>query len=70
MTMRAVIAGSTGLIGRNQAFNIVNGDIFRWRWHWPRVAVDFRIEAAPYRGRLIRSWQMRDRPGGWPAARL
>jgi len=35
--MRAVIAGSTGLIGRNQAFNIVNGDIFRWRWHWPRL---------------------------------
>jgi nucleoside-diphosphate-sugar epimerase len=34
--------------GRNQAFNIVNGDIFRWRWLWPRLAADFGIEAAGY----------------------
>jgi nucleoside-diphosphate-sugar epimerase len=34
--------------GRNQAFNIVNGDIFRWRWLWPKLAADFEIEAAPY----------------------
>ena len=37
--------------GRDQAFNIVNGDIFRWRWLWPRLAADFGIEAAPYPGR-------------------
>jgi nucleoside-diphosphate-sugar epimerase len=37
--------------GRDQAFNIVNGDIFRWRWLWPRLAADFGIEPAPYRGR-------------------
>ncbi|HVA47958.1 MAG TPA: SDR family oxidoreductase [Pirellulales bacterium] len=37
--------------GRNQAFNIVNGDIFRWRWLWPKLAADFGIEAAPYPGR-------------------
>ena len=37
--------------GRNQAFNIVNGDIFRWRWLWPKLAADFEIEAAPYPGR-------------------
>ena len=36
--------------GRNQAFNIVNGDIFRWRWLWPKLAADFGIEAAPYPG--------------------
>jgi nucleoside-diphosphate-sugar epimerase len=24
--------------GRNEAFNIVNGDVFRWRWMWPRLA--------------------------------
>jgi putative NAD(P)-binding protein len=38
-------------VGRNQAFNIVNGDISRWRWLWPRHAADFGIEAAPYPGR-------------------
>ena len=32
---------------RNQPFNIVNGDVFRWRWLWPKLAADFGIEAAP-----------------------
>ena len=41
---------ATSEAGRNQAFNIVNGDIFRWRWLWPRLAGDFRIDAAPYPG--------------------
>jgi hypothetical protein len=39
--------------GRNQAFNIVNGDIFRWRWLWPKLAADFGIEAAPYPDRRM-----------------
>ncbi|GBQ11396.1 SDR family oxidoreductase [Swaminathania salitolerans] len=36
--------------GRNEAFNIVNGDVFRWKWLWPRLASWFGIEAAPYPG--------------------
>ncbi len=31
---------------RNQAFNTVNGDIFRWRWLWPQLAAYFGVEAA------------------------
>jgi nucleoside-diphosphate-sugar epimerase len=31
---------------RNQAFNVVNGDVFRWRWLWPQLAAYFGIEAA------------------------
>jgi nucleoside-diphosphate-sugar epimerase len=42
---------ATSEAGRDQAFNIVNGDIFRWRWLWPRLAADFGIEPAPYPGR-------------------
>jgi nucleoside-diphosphate-sugar epimerase len=42
---------ATSEAGRNQAFNIVNGDIFRWRWLWPKLAADFGIKAAPYPGR-------------------
>jgi len=42
---------ATSDAGRNQAFNIVNGDIFRWRWLWPKLAADFGIEAALYPGR-------------------
>jgi nucleoside-diphosphate-sugar epimerase len=41
---------STSEADRNQAFNIVNGDIFRWNWLWPKLAADFGIEAAPYPG--------------------
>lgn len=31
---------------RNQAFNVVNGDVFRWRWLWPQLASYFGIEPA------------------------
>jgi nucleoside-diphosphate-sugar epimerase len=41
---------ATSEAARNQAFNIVNGDIFRWNWLWPKLAADFGIEAAPYPG--------------------
>jgi nucleoside-diphosphate-sugar epimerase len=36
---------------RNQAFNVVNGDVFRWRWMWDRLAQWFGIEADPYPGK-------------------
>ncbi len=29
----------------NQAFNVVNGEIFRWRWLWPQLAAYFDVEA-------------------------
>lgn len=35
----------------NQAFNVVNGDVFRWKWMWSRIAEWFGIEAAPFDGR-------------------
>ncbi len=35
---------------RNQAFNIVNGDVFRWSWMWSRLADWFGIEPAPFDG--------------------
>jgi nucleoside-diphosphate-sugar epimerase len=35
---------------RNQAFNIVNGDVFRWSWMWDRLAQWFGIPAASYPG--------------------
>ncbi|HEY8997190.1 MAG TPA: SDR family oxidoreductase [Edaphobacter sp.] len=30
---------------RNQAFNIVNGDVFRWSWMWQRLADWFGVKA-------------------------
>ena len=34
----------------DQAFNIVNGDVFRWQWMWTRIADWFGIDAAPFDG--------------------
>lgn len=35
---------------RDEAFNVVNGDVFRWQWMWERIAAWFAIEAAPFDG--------------------
>jgi nucleoside-diphosphate-sugar epimerase len=35
---------ATATQARNQAFNTVNGDIFRWRWLWPQLAAYFGVE--------------------------
>jgi nucleoside-diphosphate-sugar epimerase len=41
---------ATSEAGRNQDFNVVNGDIFRWKWLWPRIAAYFGVEPAAYQG--------------------
>ena len=37
---------------RNEAFNIVNGDLFRWSWLWGRLADWFGIQAAGFNGTI------------------
>lgn len=45
----------------NQAFNIVNGDVFRWKWMWARIAEWFGIEPSPFDGTVVTlEEQMRD----------
>lgn len=39
---------STSAAGANEDFNVVNGDVFRWKWLWPKLAEYFGIEAAPF----------------------
>ena len=34
----------------DQAFNVVNGDVFRWSWMWERIAGWFGLEPAPFDG--------------------
>jgi nucleoside-diphosphate-sugar epimerase len=34
----------------NEAFNVVNGDIFRWQWMWGRIANWFGLEPTPFDG--------------------
>ena len=39
---------STTPAARNQAFNVVNGDVFRWSWMWERIAGWFGVEPASF----------------------
>jgi len=41
---------STHAIAANEAFNIVNGDVFRWSWMWSRLADGFGLDSAPFDG--------------------
>ena len=36
--------------GHDQAFNIANGDAFRWRWLWPQVADHFGLQWEGFSG--------------------
>ncbi|MFD4838829.1 SDR family oxidoreductase [Achromobacter sp. NPDC058515] len=43
---------STHEQGRNEDFNVVNGDVFRWRTLWGQVAGYFGVEPAPFDGNM------------------
>lgn len=47
---RHVLWSSTEPRARNQAFNTVNGEVFRWRQLWPQVADALGVPAAEYPG--------------------
>ncbi|SEL53130.1 Nucleoside-diphosphate-sugar epimerase [Pseudoxanthomonas sp. GM95] len=52
----------------DQAFNIVNGDVFRWSWMWQRLAQWFDVEAAPFNGEVRPlEQQMADDAPHWAA---
>ena len=44
---RAMVWAATKPRSANQAFNINNGDTFRWSEMWPLIAQDFGLETAP-----------------------
>ena len=44
---RHLVWAATTPAAADQAFNVVNGDVFRWKWMWQRIATWFGIEAAP-----------------------
>jgi nucleoside-diphosphate-sugar epimerase len=41
---------STTEAAQNEAFNVVNGDVFRWSWMWGRLAGNFGLQPAPFPG--------------------
>lgn len=53
---------------RNEAFNVVNGDMFRWRWLWPQIAAYFGLESeGPPPGGAPLETRMGGAPGEWRA---
>jgi nucleoside-diphosphate-sugar epimerase len=44
---RATVWAATDERCANQAFNITNGDLFRWNELWPKIAEYFGLETAP-----------------------
>src|SRR3984957_4676045 len=47
-----LVWASTTDIAKNEAYNIVNGDIFRWNWMWPRIANWFGVEWEGFTGEV------------------
>lgn len=45
-----LVWAATTPAARNEAFNITNGDVFRWSWLWPRLAGWFDIEPSGFDG--------------------
>ena len=63
---RHLIWATTTPAARNEAFNVVNGDIFRWSWMWSRIAGWFGLEAAPFAGAgLPLERQLAGKEGEW-----
>ena len=47
---KQLVWASTTDSAKNTAFNIANGDVFRWKWLWYRLADYFGIEAVGFEG--------------------
>jgi len=50
---RHLLWASTTPAAADQAFNVVNGDVFRWNWMWGRIADWFGLEPAPFDGQVV-----------------
>ncbi|WP_034914680.1 SDR family oxidoreductase [Erwinia sp. 9145] len=47
MLAKATVWAATGTAAKNQAFNVNNGDLFRWQEMWPKIAAWFDLAVAP-----------------------
>ena len=52
MLARQLVWAADTDAARNEAFNIVNGDLFRWSWLWGKLAEWFDVPAVGFTGRV------------------
>lgn len=60
---------ATNSVAHGQAYNISNGDLFRWRWLWPQIAAYLGVEwqGPPAVGTLPLEPRMNDAAQRWNA---
>ena len=63
---RAVKWMSTAGAGRNQAFNVTDGTVFRWNRLWPRIAELYGLKVGAVRPLKLGLW-MSDKAAMWDA---
>lgn len=61
---RAIKWMSTSENGRNQAFNVTDGTVFRWERLWPRIARFYGMEVGQVRPLNLHVW-MADKDAAW-----
>ena len=49
---RHLLWAATTKVAADQAFNVVNGDVFRWSWMWGRLARALGVTTEPFDGQL------------------
>lgn len=66
---RQLAWAATTPAAHRQAYNISNGDVFRWRWLWPQIASYFGLEwqGPPEKGPLPLQPRMADAAKRWRA---
>ncbi len=52
LVARQIEWAATTKAASNQAFNTVNGDVYRWNWMWERIATYFGIPVGEYPGAI------------------
>ncbi len=52
MLARQLVWAADTDAARNEAFNIVNGDVFRWSWLWGKLAEWFGVQATGFSGSI------------------
>lgn len=63
---KQLIWAATTKEAKNTAFNIVNGDMFRWKWLWVRIAKYFDVECEGFNGSIrALDEQMREDGAVW-----
>lgn len=66
---KQLLWAATTPTAQRQAYNISNGDVFRWRWLWPEIASYFGLEwqGPPEQGTLPLESRMNDAAARWQA---